>query len=582
MTVSLIKKALILLILSAPIYILYLILSQMTNIPFWDTYNVPLSILMAIKNHYFHWSMLIIPEQTHRLLVPRLIFIASYYICSGNVLFRSFIIFGALIGAIILISYHLNDIKVSKNSILGLILLSSFTWLFLLPQANQYWYWAFITMYPLAILFFILALNTLKTNMNLKGFVALLVFSYLASYSCANGLLVWITAFMGMVLIKCDRRLTLTYGLIGLITIILYLHGTGTSPLPAPLYIRVLYALSFLGNLFFYQQNLILTIVMGSLGLLIYLSFLISCLKNENLKKSYLFWLLLPGISIGSAILGSIGRIWGQGLISITPSVSSRYLVLSSPLWCSCVVILLTYYWRPKLKTLAAGFFCTIVIAYTLTAIYVPEPDPLFFNVVDNIKTEAMALRNNYYIINTAQTNTSLWPYYNLRSMVLTPLEFLKQQHYNLFKEPTWDIIGQSSSQLKLNLSPQKFNGSFDSVNQSVPSNYNILDYSFLPGLESFGTVPDNKNIEMIYIMGPQNTVYGLAIPEFHTRGQGGSPSYILWHGFVAANLLCQQTKVQAYVKLKNDATLYPIGNSQVLDHSSMCNSQLILKDRNT
>lgn len=177
------------LILIPPSFILILVNKYGVDFPYWDQWKfVPL----LIKAHYgeLTFSDLWAQHLEHRILFPRIIMLLLAYITNWNIMYELYLSV-ILAGLILWFLYLLLRLTVGNYIPSWLPIVMSFLTFSTIQYENWMWGWQIqIFLNVLCIVIAILSVSRFPGN--LKGIAIAIVFSFIASFSFNNGLLIWI------------------------------------------------------------------------------------------------------------------------------------------------------------------------------------------------------------------------------------------------------------------------------------------------------------------------------------------------------------------------------------------------------
>ncbi len=324
------------------------------DIPYYDQWElVPLLEKQSLGALGFRdfWGQ----HNEHRLIFPRLLMLALAQWSQWNVyweLATNFVLALTTWASLaLLIRRTGRQIHEEDNGpvymVMSLIVFSLSQW--------QNWFLGWQMQVFMTVLAIILSLACLSFQRYTSLGVALAaVFGVLATYSFANGILIWPIGFLLLVLLRHTRprfwRQELgAWGGVGLTVIASYLYGYETpayhpsllEALRQPLH-SALYLLAYLGQPMG-NVHLILSVCMGALALLVWgvtLAQLLACRVSLNALAP---WIGLALYALGTAAMTAFGRV-DEGL---EQALSSRYVTVANPLWVAVVVQL---YWVAKVS----------------------------------------------------------------------------------------------------------------------------------------------------------------------------------------------------------------------------------------
>ena len=199
------------------------------NIPFMDDWQfVPL--LEKAKNGTLTFQELFAPHDEHRLLLPRIIIIASMFATGGDYRAQSYITFAVVAVVSICILWLMMRLNGSRNSVLlawGLANVALFS-----PIQFHNWLWPMQFAYFLPYTFLALCFCTLYIRIPaLPKFVMAAVFALAGNFSFVQGNLIWpavlpLILFAPGILAKGARRnFAVAWVFLGALAVTLYFWG---------------------------------------------------------------------------------------------------------------------------------------------------------------------------------------------------------------------------------------------------------------------------------------------------------------------------------------------------------------------
>jgi len=379
---SLNKWLLFLLVCFPPAVILFFIRNYSVNIPYMDQWDGFLDILVALREGSFDFSSLWAQHNEHRPLFPKIIMLLLASISHWNVIweqyFSLFIQFGTL-----LLVFDISRRSLSNKNRVILKIIASMLLFSMVQYENWSWGWQiqiFLNIFAVTFTVWTIA----KYPDSWIGFFLAILGAIIATYSFANGMLIWIIVFFWILLANTPKKLP--FVLIWLFTasgIILSYIYQYAKPSHHPSLLDFLekpfdfiaFFLSYIGLPFGRFYYLTGSIIFGILGICILSYLIINAFiyrQNDFLKK-YLPWLALILYALSSAILTGIGRS-GFGAAQ---ALYSRYTSFSLLFWVSLFVMMLIYIeslshhriiFSPRIiYSFAAVFFSFFVLCHSLS-----------------------------------------------------------------------------------------------------------------------------------------------------------------------------------------------------------------------
>ncbi|QLH42755.1 MAG: hypothetical protein HWD59_08580 [Coxiellaceae bacterium] len=286
----------------------------------------------------------------HRLVLTNAIDFLTYFYLHAARLPLCLLQWATQTATFLFIAFQLNKIIAHTTIRYWLCLLFFAAFLFA-PQMGLIWLWGYLIQQTMTPFFYILALFLLGYD-DLKprrdGIIATL--AILCSLSSFNGLLIWPSIILLLLLGRAPWRAVMFYAALGAITMGVYAYHIGNLDqvvYSVTIFERLRYFLTFIGSMFSVQiinRGIKMGIIIVVVNLGLWLWFLFTKSLSLNQRRQLLPWLGMGIMTYGSAILGSIGRIEN----GLTQAMSDRYLPLSSPLWIGSLVVLLVLLYQVK------------------------------------------------------------------------------------------------------------------------------------------------------------------------------------------------------------------------------------------
>lgn len=341
------NKILLLFICIPPLSILYFIARYSVNIPYMDQWDGMIELLSAMKDGSLSFSHLWTQHNEHRLFFPKLIMISLASISHWNVVWEQyFSIFIQCCTLILILDISNKTLPSRGNSQSHLFKIVISILLFSMVQyENWCWGWQlqiFLNLFSVSFAVWAVA----RWGAGRRGLFFALTGSVIATYSFANGMLIWIVIFLILLLLKPSKAsLPVVWLIIFLIMLTLYLfnyekpgyHSGLTSLMDNPLNF-ITFILCYIGSPFGRWLGLWASFFFGILGTSAFI-FLFVCLfksNRENFEKS-LPWAGIIIYVLLTAIMTGIGRS-GFGA---EQALFSRYTTFSLLFWIALYAILL-------------------------------------------------------------------------------------------------------------------------------------------------------------------------------------------------------------------------------------------------
>ncbi len=370
------------------------------DIPYYDQWElVPLLEKSAMGTLGFQdlWAQ----HNEHRLIFPRLVMLALAQWSHWNIywelatnFFLALLTWGALA---LLIRRTSGQIHASDNGpvymVMTLIVFSLSQW--------QNWFLGWQMQVFMNVLALVLALSCLSLRRYTSFGVGLAtIFGVLATYSFANGMLIWPIGFLLLLLLRHTRprfwrQELAAWGTVGVVVMASYLYGYETptyhpslmEALRQPLHCA-LYLLAYLGQPMG-NVHLILSVCMGALALLVWGVTLAQLLAYRVSLNALAPWIGMALYALGTATMTAFGRV-DEGL---EQALSSRYVTVANPLWIAVVVQL---YWVAKvsdgwiIRRLLPAKILLLCLALFVASLYGAYRWTERYNVYSELRTQVL------------------------------------------------------------------------------------------------------------------------------------------------------------------------------------------------
>jgi hypothetical protein len=322
------------------------------NVPFMDDWQfVPL--LEKAKNGTLTFQELYAPHDEHRLLLPRIIIIASMFATGGDYRAQSFITFAVVAVTSACLLWLMIRLNGNRNSVLWAWVLANIA--LFSPIQFHNWLWPMQFAYFLPYTFLALCFCTLYAGIPaLPKFLTAAVFALAGNYSFVQGNLIWpaalpIILFAPGILSKGVRKnFAIAWIALGALALTLYFRGLehnaaapdyaygheGVLPTvstlrqlqehPANTVFRMgLFMLGMFGNSiargFPVSSNLVFTQICGSIVLILALMGLVVAWRRRLFSNRALPWACLLLFTFLTAAFVCVGRVWRGDLQPLTP-----------------------------------------------------------------------------------------------------------------------------------------------------------------------------------------------------------------------------------------------------------------------
>lgn len=314
-------------------------------VPYWDQWDSYVDFYLNSGN----WEAWWLQHNEHRILFSKVLFwiditlfdAKGYFLIVANYMLQ----FSSLI-SLYYVHSKISSVKANVNvSILGILLVLIFSW-----SQEENFTWGFQSQFFSVYLF---ALVTLIKLVHLKEmprdrfvFIYLLIFSFLATFSMANGILIIPFVLIGSVLLSVNKKYTLLIAVWGGLLSVLYFHGLAKVPGSPSVFDNLInypfelikYTTLLLGSPFYYiLGSKTIASGFGVIYILVCIYLIYTILLKSKCESKYKVGLLLfVGFISASVLATSLGRVH-FGLDSAT---SSRYNTPVLLAWASIIILL--------------------------------------------------------------------------------------------------------------------------------------------------------------------------------------------------------------------------------------------------
>ncbi len=375
--------AVLLLLGLLPVIALFAIISEYSvNVPYWDEWELT-PLVIKLHTGGITWNELWVQHNEHRILFPRLIFLALTKIGGWNTVNEIYTSFGFALLALIILWRLLVKTFSSKSSFL---LLCPFSLLFFSAVQFENWTAGWQVGWYLITLCLIFAVWVLaKWPGKWFGLTLAIAATVVATYSLASAIFIWFVIAAGLVVERRAWRVSqiLVWCSSAVVFLGLYFYNSVTGFLEPFYFLREplkfsYYVMAYLGSPFGFGANengLVISAIFGGIGLMLALlvlaviwrkTYRTSQTKDTSFTK-FLPWLELMLFAALSACMTALGRAGAFGLETAT---SSRYTSISILFWFGLIVgvtIVLSNYsftGRKLLNFSIKGLLVLVAIAF--------------------------------------------------------------------------------------------------------------------------------------------------------------------------------------------------------------------------
>ena len=341
------------------------------NVPYADEWS---NLILVEKRDagQLTFADLIRPHNGHRILVPRLIYLAFVEMAHGSVraeMFFSLFLCGLTSAGILCLLGR--TVRTGWPQVLALWMLVNV--LLFSPVQAENWLWGFQFQIFLSNLCLVGAVVAVTANLRVAFRVALAaIFAVAGTFSFGNGLLIWVVVALLMIARGEARRRVLIWGGVTLFILCGYFfsyHGKDLTRAVAHWWDYPLFFVAFVGAPLapiLHTNSMVLPVVIGAILCAAYVGLLISCLRRGVAEREGV-WLALGVYPIGGAFLAAAGRTH----FGAQHALDSRYTTVAIILLVSLIGLAASLYFeRPSTKRKLAGLLaagvCLMLYAFNL------------------------------------------------------------------------------------------------------------------------------------------------------------------------------------------------------------------------
>jgi len=323
-----------------------MLMKYTTNIPFWDDW-VLVPLLEKMYNGTLGFQDLWAQHNEHRLFFPRIIMLVIAQLTNWNIYFELAInvLLGVLIYFVVLKSI-LGTKEITKPR--GICALASFIIFSLMQWEN--WMWGWQIQVFLNVLAVYVSLYAFRLH-HWRGYLISVIFGIIATYSFANGILVWPIMLLFLALspsISKPEKIkrTLFFFAVFLLNVILYYHGYHKPEHHPSLLYGFQHPWEFIKYFFAYLGSPVagfegkISFLCGALSFAVFsvIAFHILSKKN-NRTTDLLYWFSTALYPILSAAISALGRV-GFGY---EQALASRYTTFSNMYWIALIMLIVIH-----------------------------------------------------------------------------------------------------------------------------------------------------------------------------------------------------------------------------------------------
>src|SRR5690348_7659257 len=356
------------------------IITSHSLVPLWDEWQ-EIDAIASAPHHQLPLKWLWSQHSEHRVVFYRLLLLADIHVFHGNHWISFWCMLGVQCSFFLALALMMRSAGVQGSLwrvIVGLAGFALFS-----PSQWENFGWAFQISFLLPGLFTLLALWMLmKHNDEVSGwrsgsYLAIsILFGIAATYSNANGVVVWPLLIVAAIAVCVRWRTLAVYAASGAVSITSYLYGYSSpsyhsSPLQSirhPVSLMT-YAAGYLGVVLppWVRVRDAVAVATGAAGLLIAVLATWWVVTRKRRKSIHIVFLGLMHFAISTAVVTALGRI-GFGL---NQAFSSRYQTFNLLFWFSTVTLVLLIADELRLRW-RLGIVIAVAVATSIATLVFP------------------------------------------------------------------------------------------------------------------------------------------------------------------------------------------------------------------
>lgn len=313
------------------------------DIPFGDEWGCIFPLIDKFHSGILTFSDIFAQHNEHRIILAKIIMLYNAVLTGWNIYIELAVNILFALGTSIIIFCMIKEIQNINDTKKMLIYFTSACLIFSFSQEDN-WLAGFQMQILMCVFFAVLSAFMILRNMIIS-----LIFAVLASFSFANGMLIWPAGFIVLCLnayLLGERNLSkIFFWLIaGIITICLYfydfrqMHTSDILFHKIPFmithpHIFILLFIEFIGSAVS-GSRISIAIGAGILGIIIQLYVFAVILKHKLWNRNILFWFMIDLFVIFTAGITAMGR-----SESIVSTMASRYISISMLFWICTISI---------------------------------------------------------------------------------------------------------------------------------------------------------------------------------------------------------------------------------------------------
>ncbi len=427
----------------------YITVSTYSALPLWDEW----ALFDHLATHPgWSWTWLWAQHNEHRILVPKLFFLADVHLFGGTQVFLLASIFATQLLQVALLSFSVWKLGGMRGSAwraaTGLIaycilcptqqenLTSGFQLQFVLPAA----------MATLAMLSFLFVAREPQQRARLLLLWLAIAAATVATWSLANGMLLWPLLLLAALLLASTRSTWLLLWLFSAANIGLYLYHY-RRPSPTSGVLPSVHALGnflgfvaiYFGSTFVRHSSGRIALIVGAAGLCAGLIVVVRSLLQRGTRSLLALELsLLMLLCIATAVITASGRL----NLGLEEATASRYQTFALLYWCSLGLLALFYivgvFGDRKTSSAMLNAFCAFLLVLMLgfaTQVRLPLIDAQWHQL--RLKLISLALLTGVH------DPAALTEAYPSPQPVLRAGQYMKDNHLSIFAGKRYSQLGQ-------------------------------------------------------------------------------------------------------------------------------------------
>jgi hypothetical protein len=283
------------------------------NVPYGDEWSL-LSLVGKWDSHQLNFADLFAEHNGHRILIPRLIYLAMIQLTHGNtkpeMFFSLFLCILTSTGLFILLR------RTVRGSTAKHLALWAFINLFLFsPIQAENWLWGFQLQIFLSNLCLVGAIVCATSEApRLVRLAGALAFAVAGTFSFGNGLLIWPVILFLLVCRREKLLFLIAWVSAAALVVLAYLPGYQGHDAVRPVVSWLDYPLYFFGFLgaplarIPNSQPLTLPVIIGSILVVLFLGIAVEVVRRRGVLGNAAPWLALGANAIGSAVMATTAR----------------------------------------------------------------------------------------------------------------------------------------------------------------------------------------------------------------------------------------------------------------------------------